>query len=44
MDALEVARVFIVLLFLAHEGKVIVVQEEDEEDFSLLGVEEPDVR
>jgi chromatin segregation and condensation protein Rec8/ScpA/Scc1 (kleisin family) len=40
MDSLEVARTFIVLLFLAYEGKVVILQEEDEEDFRLLGVGE----
>ncbi|HVP23132.1 MAG TPA: hypothetical protein VMS77_04395 [Conexivisphaerales archaeon] len=38
MKPIEVARVFIVLLFLAHGGRVILVQEEGAEDFSIMGV------
>jgi len=37
---IEVARVFIVLLFLAHTGKIVLLQEEGAEDFSVLGVGE----
>ncbi len=40
LTPIEVARVFIVLLFLAHGGKVILVQEEDAEDFGIMGVGE----
>ncbi len=40
MEPIEVARVFIVLLFLAHSGRIILLQEEDAEDFSVLGVGE----
>ncbi|MGA1974740.1 MAG: hypothetical protein ABSG92_03815 [Conexivisphaerales archaeon] len=38
MGAIEVARVFIVLLFLAHSGKIVLLQEQDAYDFSLVGV------
>jgi chromatin segregation and condensation protein Rec8/ScpA/Scc1 (kleisin family) len=40
MEPIEVARVFIVLLFLAHSGRIVLLQEEDAEDFSVLGVGE----
>ncbi len=40
MKPIEVARVFIVLLFLAHNGRVILLQEEGAEDFSIMGVGE----
>jgi segregation and condensation protein A len=40
MEPIEVARFFIVLLFLAHSGRIILLQEEDAEDFSILGVGE----
>jgi segregation and condensation protein A len=40
MQPIEVARIFIVLLFLAHSGRIILLQEEDAEDFSVLGVGE----
>jgi segregation and condensation protein A len=40
LQPIEVARVFIVLLFLAHSGRIILLQEEDAVDFSVLGVGE----
>lgn len=36
-DALEIARYFIVLLFLAQDGRLVLVQEED--DILIVGVE-----
>ncbi len=44
LKPIEVARVFIVLLFFAHDGRVILLQEEDAEDFSMMGVGEAHAR
>jgi segregation and condensation protein A len=40
MKPIEVARIFIVLLFLAHSGRIVLLQEEGAEDFGIMGVGE----